>query len=674
MAFTLLLFLPTITQFAMAQTPVAIYTSVTGSSTSQISFEQDADGDVIVTADALVPPRPMHCRDTQGNFDGYFYNGFFHGWSQANQVNSRFNQGYNQQTLGLHNNGADLVEPPHSKTLIPITKEVFYLDNPQLVIMYKPGTTALINVDIHYTSHPGVLNAVSLNQSFQYNFVSDNEVIMVYDIDTALLRVHDYFILKYTVISGTVPPVLMWINGDVPGTQANIGINTVYHTTQEKYLFNTNTANTYPKTSVGDISFMDMQSIYIGWYGGSDRIGYYVERDAPDPATYLYDLFNSAYLYYTTPISPIFYNTTKTISSDISYAFNRIGNPHASQVIAMSVAQYIYSNSRISGELGIAYTTATPMYDLSESTTSLNPNQILIPGYMLQDAGHTSAGYVITCAIENPYNSNGQLHRTLQIHNGHAFTFTYQPRTDTTFQLPLVPMVTGQFTANDGVLTGLGTPIIYSGQGHVTIPGSLVSDNAIPVNELPFYSAVDFPEPLVVQSLVSVVRTGSLLTVSVVPESEVPQAANLELSECTFKSKFLLQYLEVNNTSGVFNSTVDESDIILVSCSGLYGSEVYTHNSTSLAFNSQYVSLIKSLDANEFGWGGQDAFGLGIIASLAFFSAMAGFQRYSLPASLVIFISVIATFVFFGILELDEAIFASILVLVILGIFQRGHR
>lgn len=92
-----------------------------------------------------------------------------------------------------------------------------------------------------------------------------------------------------------------------------------------------------------------------------------------------------------------------------------------------------------------------------------------------------------------------------------------------------------------------------------------------------------------------------------------------------------------------------------------------------------FQQIAADLDANALGWGtgaGLDTgfMGVGFIATMVTLSAMAGFRKSHVPASLIIFYSIIAAAVYFDVVSIAEGVMAGVLVFVVVGIFAVGLR
>lgn len=108
----------------------------------------------------------------------------------------------------------------------------------------------------------------------------------------------------------------------------------------------------------------------------------------------------------------------------------------------------------------------------------------------------------------------------------------------------------------------------------------------------------------------------------------------------------------------------------------------YSFNITIPAYRPQFYNIVDDLNADVFGWGtGEDAdgfqeqfMGVGFLAAMIMLSATAGFRKAHVPASLLIFFSIIALAAFFSLIDISTAVLSGILVVVIVGICSVGIR
>ena len=106
------------------------------------------------------------------------------------------------------------------------------------------------------------------------------------------------------------------------------------------------------------------------------------------------------------------------------------------------------------------------------------------------------------------------------------------------------------------------------------------------------------------------------------------------------------------------------------------GTPVSTHKIVTLGDWTEsptgLTSFVSAYESNQFGWGGDTNFlGLGIVGVMCLMSAMVGFNRKHLPASAVIFITLIGAFGYFGLLNVTETVMGALVMLAILMVFQR---
>lgn len=103
-----------------------------------------------------------------------------------------------------------------------------------------------------------------------------------------------------------------------------------------------------------------------------------------------------------------------------------------------------------------------------------------------------------------------------------------------------------------------------------------------------------------------------------------------------------------------------------------------------------YAVLLSVLDKNEFGWGtgsmvvqpdGSDVnageayfMGLPFLTVMVLITAMVGFNRKNIPASAIVYLSVVGIFVATGITQILDAVFSVLILIAMLAIFSKGFR
>ena len=105
-----------------------------------------------------------------------------------------------------------------------------------------------------------------------------------------------------------------------------------------------------------------------------------------------------------------------------------------------------------------------------------------------------------------------------------------------------------------------------------------------------------------------------------------------------------------------------------------------TFDKTIPAYRPYFRTIVMDLESDVWGWGtGTDAdgfqsnfMGVGFLMTMVILSATAGFRKAHVPASLIIFYSVIAAATYFKVVDVPTGILSGILVLVIVGIFSVG--
>ena len=108
----------------------------------------------------------------------------------------------------------------------------------------------------------------------------------------------------------------------------------------------------------------------------------------------------------------------------------------------------------------------------------------------------------------------------------------------------------------------------------------------------------------------------------------------------------------------------------------------YTFSQTLAAAAPMYEKLLAHLQDNGFGWGtGQNAEGmtLGImgmpfVAVLGIITAFAGFQYRHLPASIIVYISILGGMSVMGLIDWGQTVFGALVMIAAVGIFSRGFR
>ena len=152
--------------------------------------------------------------------------------------------------------------------------------------------------------------------------------------------------------------------------------------------------------------------------------------------------------------------------------------------------------------------------------------------------------------------------------------------------------------------------------------------------------------------------------------------------------------LERSGSPNVFDSVVSPQDTLNVSCNNLAIQDTATGLLTQLGSENKqfdartpyYLTMIESVNNNDFGWGtyqsddvdstqpNQFVMGMPFIAVLAILSAFSGFNgKYIIP-SVIIYLMLIASFAYLEIISVPESLLAGLVMLGVIAIFSKGFR
>ena len=574
-----------------------------------------------------------------------------------------------------------------SEGLIIIDLRDLIMDNPNLVlynhvIQSDPRIPVTIDMELHYTQRVGIRNDVTEDVSFTYQPTERTTTVLEFDLDPVKVRSNTFLVIE-TDISGTHEWVdwVYFMTGSVPGTQVTIPtVHDIYYDDGFRDI-------SFRSSGSGSIDIFDIltssqfvpveYAITFGTYHlpySNVRVSINDFGDENHDSVLLYKVSqynnpNTGFEYTFSPHYLLFYRAGENISVITDFASR----------------SNLFFHQTIHG---------TPIYDVSNSVT-LTADQVLIPAYHLYSVPGFQGAYTIECTVVNPYNvstltGNSLNYQDFTETNSPVFEFTYTPVQER-LPLPQVPFVTGGFgSINFDLITGgganiftdiVGDPFIQTGAPAPADQTGIHAGEVLVPFVLPDITGIGLPS--LPDDIVSLSRVGTTLSLSALNQNFTSKPI------CQFESTLLVQDIShvetyepgssINDDDYTVTVPVNEADPIQISCEfdleqpdGTISKHAYLEK--SVATKPAFVDIISEIQDNRFGWGGGNLLGIGFMGVMVILSAMAGFNRVSLPASMIVSVSVITLAAFFGLITIPQYVITAVIVIAILGIFQRGHR
>ena len=319
-----------------------------------------------------------------------------------------------------------------------------------------------------------------------------------------------------------------------------------------------------------------------------------------------------------------------------------------------------------------------PLYDIAATRTPVADNQLLIPKQFLPADLATRWAGQFYCRHDNldfSESSGGTFVQRLG--SGFVYTPARLPAPASDDRTPTAPLYTGVFgTGPQTVVPGTGGLVTVSSDIHTPLfPAAPATPPAQPTAPFGAFGTTQ--------------RSGQSYVFATIPVAQTVSGWDCELTDRLFPGG----YTGAESTAAgvrtflfALSGTPLEADAVgfqnysgtlRLSCAvGLSSGTSIEHRTIELGtadvLGPGAQQFLAAYQDDTFGWGAPDFLGLGLVGVMGIFSAMVGFSRKNLPASAVIFASVIGALGWFGIMEVSEVVMSGIVVATILLVFQRS--